>query len=142
MLETKHILDAVRQNVLWYYQSYDHQKAVEYLENSQGIRLTNAFDKKYGIPDEIKQLFEVWRIGKLRQIKFDNYCEVQRLYIGKRYIKSFWYSELGKSVKPIFETPQQDQYGLIQAGVATTIDQLRKDLKSSEIKYYETYIEG
>jgi hypothetical protein len=140
MLENNHILDAVSQNLLWYYQSYDHQKAVEYVENSQGVRLT-PYNRRHGIPDEIKVLFEVWRIGKVRQIKFNNQGFIQRMYIGKRYAKSFWHSELGTKVKPIFETPYQDQYGLIPAGVAVTIDQIKKDLKPSEMKYYETYIE-
>ena len=141
MLENKHILNAVTQNLLWYYQSYNHQKAVEYMENSQGIRMKFGMSSAE-IPAEIKRLFEVWRIGKLRQIKFTNHGFIERMYVGKHYIKSFWHSELGEAVKPIFETQSQDQYGLIQAGVAVTIDQIRKDLKPSEIKYYETYIEG
>lgn len=142
MLENKHILSAVTQNVLWYYQSYDHQKAVEYMENSQGHTYKFKLHlHSRGIPDEVKQLFRVWRIGKLRQIKFTNHGFIERMYVGKRYTKSFWHSELGKTVKPIFETPTQDPYGLVQAGVAVTIDDIKKDLKPNEIKYYETCIE-
>lgn len=140
MLENKHILSAVSQNVLWYYQSYDHQKAVEYMKNN-GIEPSIEFMGS-GIPPEIIKMFEVWRIGKVRQIRFTNMGYIQRMFIGKRYVKTFWYTHIGKTVKPIFETQNQDEYGLIQAGVAVTIDQIKKDLKPSEIKYYETYIEG
>jgi hypothetical protein len=140
MLENKHILSAVTQNVLWYYESYDHQKAVEHMENSQGH--TYKF-KLHGhdIPNDIKRLFSVWRIGKLRQMRFNNQGMIQRVFIGKRYNKSFWHVELGIKAKPIFESQHHDPYGLIQAGVAVTIDDIKKDLKTSEIKYYETCIE-
>jgi hypothetical protein len=114
-------MELIANGVQWYYLSYDHKRAIEAL--SQQYPLINATPKKgfhhEWIPDEIKQQFPLWKMGKLRSMRFDPDGMINRLYVGHmfKYAKCFFPSQLGKELKPILH-PNSDTYGLIKAGLA------------------------
>lgn len=106
------------------YESYNHKKAVEELEEldkKNGV-IKNQF--QYGlakncfdIPAEIKKNHVVWRKGRIRNIEFSKNCEMWRFKVGNRYFKTFILEDFGVSVKPVL-FKSDDKYDLISQGLA------------------------
>lgn len=117
MIGNSIIMELIANGTLWYYESYDHNAAIEDLKlqfPSLNIR------KDEGVPIELKQKYLLWRIGKLRTMTFDPDGMAQKMYIGRsfKYTKCFFPHEVGGSrVKPIINI-NQDKYNLIKAGIA------------------------
>jgi hypothetical protein len=101
------------------YKSYDHKKAVEYCIglNPDYFHFYGTNKKSWYIPDEIKGLFVVYRIGKLRSLKIDPNGKICGIVIGNKYYKTYKPYELGFDVKPIL-LPDNDFYKLIERGLA------------------------
>jgi len=119
-------MELISEGVLWYYLSYDHKAAVDELMqggthvNISGASTTRRPDYSYfPVPDEIKRNHLMWRVGKLRSMRFDPDGMINRMYIGNmyKYAKCFFPYEVGKTVKPILNW-HRDRWGLISAGLA------------------------
>lgn len=116
------IIDGVR----FSYESYDHKKALEEVEQIKKAGKNVPYTTKnlfelvnscWGIPDEIKRNHIVWRTGRVWQIFFNKNGEMYRFKIGQRYAKNFTLEDFGVKVKPmIFRS--DDEYGLIGKGLA------------------------
>jgi len=116
-------MELIADRVQWYYLSYDHKRAIEAL--SQQYPLFNpkgeGFHNEW-IPREIQLQFPLWRVGKLRSLRFDPDGMINRMYIGRmfKYAKVFFPHQVGKDVKPILHL-NQDKYELIAAGLAVEV---------------------
>lgn len=116
-------MQLIANGVQWYYLSYDHKKAME--ENKTKPPEHLPF-RQVWVSDEIKQQYPLWRIGKLRILRFDPDGMIKRMYIGRmyKYAKCFFPNQVGVDVKPIIH-PNCDDYGLIQAGLAVDETQIK-----------------
>jgi len=118
--------ELVLAGVRFSYESYDHKKAMEEIEqitrSGKAIQYQpkNMFqfaNTSYGVPDEIKLNHIVWRTGKLRLVFFDKDGQMCRFKIGQRYYKNFYLEDFGVRVKPmIFKS--DDEHNLISQGLA------------------------
>jgi len=112
MISYELIKEFVFDGVKWSYESYDHKAATEELKNRN-----NGFDALFGVPDNIKKKYAVWRIGKLRMVYFDRDGQMCRFKIGQRWAKNFYLQDFGVIVKPmIFKS--DDVNDLIGQGLA------------------------
>jgi len=123
-------MELIANAVKWHYESYDHKAAVEEIRQTKHvIKTTNHFDgfnfRSYPISDELKQKYAHMKIGKLRTMKFDPDGMIQKMYVGRsnKYAKAFFPQDVGDTIKPILN-PNDDKFGLIQAGLAVDETQL------------------
>lgn len=104
-MTTHELLDIIKTGCKFEYKSYDHKKAVEiYKETPQYIKHQSEFKEVpncFYMPDEIKEQTAVWKVGKVRSIKFSPIGKIQTVKIGNRYSKTFYLSDFGVTVKPI-----------------------------------------
>jgi len=110
--------------VKFQYESYDYKKALEEIEkykiNDNYYNIGNGlfyFVKNDPVPNDIKQKCIIWRIGKLRQIYFDNDGRIKKYVIGNRRNKTFYLYDFGIKVKPII-FKSDDKFDLINQGFA------------------------
>jgi hypothetical protein len=106
------------------YESYNHKKAVEELEelDKKNNVVKNQFQfhlakNCFDIPAEIKKNHVVWRKGRIRSIEFSKNSEMWRFKIGNRYFKTFILTDFGVTVKPVL-FKSDDKYDLIGQGLA------------------------
>jgi hypothetical protein len=102
-------MELVANGVQWYYLSYDHKRAIEAFGQQYPVIKKKGFYYEW-IPNEIKQLFPQWKIGKLRSMRFDPNGMINRIYIGHyfKYAKCFFPEQVGRDVKPILH-PNSDK---------------------------------
>jgi len=104
--------------VKFHYESYDHKKALEELQQLyKSQQSTIQYMSYMGIPDAIKQNHIVWRTGRLWGVFFNKKNEMWRFKIGCRYAKNFYTEDFGVRVKPIL-FKSDDKYDLIGQGLA------------------------
>lgn len=82
------------------YQSFDFKKAAsEYEQTDEWKRTQESADffnqrvnlkDKYQIPEEIRDKYILWRIGKLRSIEFGPSGKPYRIKLGAKYAVSFY----------------------------------------------------
>jgi hypothetical protein len=106
------------------YESYNHKKAVEELEelDKKNSVVKNQFQFQlakncFDIPAEIKKNHVVWRKGRIRSIEFSKNSEMWRFKVGNRYFKTFVLTDFGVTVKPVL-FKSDDKYDLIGQGLA------------------------
>jgi len=123
-------MELIANAVKWHYESYDHKAAVEEIMKTRHvIKTTNNYDgfnfRSYPISDELKVKYAHMKIGKLRSMKFDPEGMIAKMYVGRssKYCKGFFPQDVGKSIKPILN-PNDDKFGLIQAGLAVDENQI------------------
>ena len=121
MIGNSVIMEMIANGTLWYYKSYDHKAACEELNIKNPQSGTSLFEKQshYYIPEEVKENYIVWRVGKLRTMMFDPDGLIKKMYVGRsfKYAKRFFPEEVGKTIKPILNL-QADKFNLIKAGLA------------------------
>jgi hypothetical protein len=121
MIGNSIIMELIMDGVLWWYISYDHKAALEtFNQIYPDSKLANNFSPVVGfVPPEILTGHVMWRVGKIRSMKFDSDGLIERMYIGhsSKFAKRFFPSEVGKFVKPILKS-YNDKYGLLSAGLA------------------------
>jgi hypothetical protein len=122
----KAIKDCIFLGVKYKYESYDHQKAIlefnDHLHKIGKLRVDeNLIDSNEFIPDNIKQNCIVWRIGKIRKIKFNPQGKMWIFYIGNRRAKRFFCDDFGIKVFPIIHKID-DKYNLINQNLAIDIE--------------------
>lgn len=123
MIPYQELLKIVTEGCKFSYESYDHKKAREEIKTLgtnvvyQANNYFEMFDSCYGIPDYIKQNHIVWRIGKLRSVKFNPDGKMCKFYIGARWAKVFFLEDIGVKVKPII-FKSDDSFDLIGQGLA------------------------
>lgn len=104
-MTTQELLDIIKTGCKFEYKSYDHKKAAEiYKKTPQYIKYQSEFKEVpncFYMPDEIKEQTEVWKVGKVRSVKFNPMGNIQSVKIGSRYAKTFYLSDFGVTVKPI-----------------------------------------
>lgn len=126
MIPYQALKELILSGVRFSYESYDHKKAMEEIEqikksgNPISYQQKNMFqfaNCSYGVPDEIKANHIIWRTGKLRLVYFDKNGQMCRFKIGQRYFKNFYLEDFGVRVKPmIFKS--DDEFNLIGQGLA------------------------
>lgn len=128
MLSQEIIKHLIVSGVKFKYKSYNHKKAVEEIKEIEAKNGVVSYTDKnmfqlqhscWSIPQEIKDKHEVWRYGKLWEVHFNRFGDVDKMYIGAmfKFKKCFWVNEMGNTVKPmIFKT--DDKYDLISQGLA------------------------
>ena len=100
------------------YESYDHKKAAEfYLNEYKGIKFGLGIPQSYDMPDEIKEQFKIYKIGKLRSVDISPIGSIYRAKIGQKYSKTYYCADFGIKVKPIL-TKKQDKHNLINNNFA------------------------
>lgn len=126
-------------SVKFSYQSYNHKKAFDEIKAIEAANGTVAYDpnnlnwnsstssrgvrdvkqSSWGIPSEFKLKHEVWRVGKVWNLEFDNKGNINRVKIGRvrMYQKTFYITDFGVTVKPIL-FKSDDKYDLIKFGLA------------------------
>lgn len=111
------IKELVVSGIMYSYESYDHNAAVEEYKMN-GVKIFNFNNyHSWDIPIEIKLNHVVWRKGKLRQIQFDSKSNMVSFLIGNKRYKRFYINDFGVSVKPII-FKSDDKYNLISQGLA------------------------
>lgn len=118
-------MELISEGVQWYYLSYDHKAAVdELMQAGTSVHFSGSAPTKpdysyFPVPNEVKNNHLVWRVGKLRSMRFDPDGMINRMYIGRmyKYAKVFSPRDMGKTVKPILNW-NCDRWGLISAGLA------------------------
>jgi len=126
MIPYQLLKELILSGVRFSYESYDHKKALEEIEQIKasglnGLYLANNLfefpNSCFGIPDSIKQNHIVWRTGKLRLVFFNKDGQMCRFKIGQRWYKNFYLEDFGIRVKPmIFKS--DDEHDLIGQGLA------------------------
>lgn len=121
MIGNSVIMELIMDGVLWWYISYDHKAALEaYNQIYPNSKLAGDFSPVVSfIPPEILTGHVMWRVGKLRSLKFDPDGLISRMYIGHSslYVKRFFPNEVGEFVKPILKS-YNDKYDLLSKGLA------------------------
>lgn len=123
MISNSIIMELIADGVQWYYLSYDHKAAV--MATNPPLT-SNVGWAHHWIPDDIQQQFPLWRVGKLRSLRFDPDGMINRMYIGRmfKFAKRFFPQEVGETVKPILNK-HNDKHGLINAGIAIDETQIK-----------------
>lgn len=121
------IKELILNGVRFKYISYDYKKASEEFHiqnqgnNYYGYAYANGLLKisHYDIPETIRNMFLIWRIGKVWEIRFNKNGGICSLYVGvnPKFKKRFFISEIGRWLKPmIFKS--DDKHDLIARGLA------------------------
>lgn len=76
----------------FYYKSYDFKKAIDYMD------VGSEYMDNDLISDEVKELFVVWKKGKLRSINFNPLGSIRDVIVGYKWDKKFIASDFGKTI--------------------------------------------
>jgi len=128
MIDYNIVKELVLSGCKYQYDSYDYDKARQEIReiiasgkivdpDLDNQYFGETYSKDWVIPDKIKQKHQVWRIGKIRLIKFNNNSEMWYFKIGCRYYKTYYIHDFGVKVKPII-SKFDDRWGLIPQGLA------------------------
>lgn len=129
-MEYNEIKSFILSGCKYMYESYDHKKALEFYQNDwKGEKYpADMTPDCHYMPNEIKNKFKMFRIGKLRQVEFSPIGTMWRFKIGAKRAKTYFKDDFGVTVKPILD-PKKDRLKLIKRGLAVSIHDVEKKKK-------------
>ena len=118
------IKELIINGVRFKYLSYNHKKALEFI-NCTSNNTANNYNNNgfpfpyYGITNELKDQFPIWRTGRIWEITFNRVGEIVKVYIGKnpKFKKAFYIQDFGIKFKPILFI-SDDKHNLITNNLA------------------------
>jgi hypothetical protein len=114
------IKELIINGVRFKYLSYNHKKALEWLNTTQKYTTPNQTLIKISyVPNELKDQFPIWRTGRIWEITFNRVGEIVKVYIGKnpKFKKAFYIQDFGIKFKPILFI-SDDKHNLITNNLA------------------------